>query len=187
MDVPVTAYEVVRIRTLSGEALQTVGTHTVPISIQDDHGNRASVLQSVIAANMVGDDLVLGMPWSREQNPDIDWAQGILQLKTTLTPAGNTPKIELVGAAAFAGSARATPSLMGCVHVTQALAALSICGHLSATIDIDLPSQYAEFEDVFSKEAADELPLHGPQDHAIETGGRVPSFGPLYNLSATEL
>jgi hypothetical protein len=127
------------------------------------------------------------MPWLREQDPDIDWAQGTLRLKTTSSPAGATPKIELVGAAAFAGSARATPFLMGHVHVTQALAALSVCGHLSATMDVDLPSQYAEFEDVFSKEAADELPQHGPQDHAIETEGRVPSFGPLYNLSATEL
>ena len=31
------------------------------------------------------------------------------------------------------------------------------------------------------------MPPHGPQDHAIETNGDQPPFGPLYNLSANEL
>ena len=51
----------------------------------------------------------------------------------------------------------------------------------------ELPHQYRQYADVFSKEQADELPPHGPQDHAIETNGDQLPFGPLYNLSANEL
>jgi transposase InsO family protein len=50
-----------------------------------------------------------------------------------------------------------------------------------------VPPAYSEYSEVFSREAADQLPRHGPQDHAIELRGGEPTFGPLYNLSAVEL
>jgi hypothetical protein len=51
-----------------------------------------------------------------------------------------------------------------------------------------LPSEYEEYSDVFSKVEADHLPQHGVQDHAIDLdeGQQLP-FGPIYNLSASEL
>ena len=53
---------------------------------------------------------------------------------------------------------------------------------------IELPSQYSEFEDVFDPAEADILPKHGPYDHAIELEeGKEPPFGPVYNMSVTEL
>ena len=42
-------------------------------------------------------------------------------------------------------------------------------------------------QEVFSKSAADKLPQHGSQDHVIDLTSSKPSFGPLYNLLATEL
>ena len=50
-----------------------------------------------------------------------------------------------------------------------------------------IPSKYSDFHDVFSKDNAQKLPEHGPQDHAIDTEGKQPLFGPIYNLSLTEL
>jgi hypothetical protein len=53
---------------------------------------------------------------------------------------------------------------------------------------IKLPEKYAEYEQVFSKMNADKLPPHRSYDHAIPIveGATVP-FGPVYNLSQTEL
>lgn len=54
--------------------------------------------------------------------------------------------------------------------------------------EIILPEKYAEYESVFSKVKADQLPPHRPYDHSIPLveGAKVP-FGPVYNLSQVEL
>jgi RNase H-like domain found in reverse transcriptase/Reverse transcriptase (RNA-dependent DNA polymerase)/Integrase zinc binding domain/Chromo (CHRromatin Organisation MOdifier) domain/Retroviral aspartyl protease/Integrase core domain len=54
--------------------------------------------------------------------------------------------------------------------------------------ELQLPAKYQEYAKVFSKQEADKLPPHRPYDHAIPIveGANVP-FGPVYNLSQTEL
>jgi hypothetical protein len=53
---------------------------------------------------------------------------------------------------------------------------------------VDIPSEFAEFADVFSKTNADSLPEHTKYDHHIELeDGKIPPFGRLYGLSETEL
>lgn len=54
--------------------------------------------------------------------------------------------------------------------------------------EVQLPEKYAEYAQVFSKTNADKLPPHRPYDHTIPImeGATVP-FGPVYNLSQTEL
>jgi hypothetical protein len=58
----------------------------------------------------------------------------------------------------------------------------------SSAPEIQLPDKYAEYAQVFSKLQADQLPPHRPYDHTIPIaeGATVP-FGPVYNLSQTEL
>lgn len=55
----------------------------------------------------------------------------------------------------------------------------------STSLNIIL-SEYLDLAEMFSKEAANTLPEHGPQDLNLETLG-TPPFGPLYNLSQVEL
>src|SRR5208282_6156413 len=52
-----------------------------------------------------------------------------------------------------------------------------------------IPQEYADLAEVFSKNKAHELPPHrGPLDHHIHLEeGSKPVFGPIYNLSETEL
>src|SRR6185312_1348147 len=51
-----------------------------------------------------------------------------------------------------------------------------------------VPSQYHDFLDVFSKEAADQLPPHRSYDHKIPImENSNPPFGPIYSLSEVEL
>lgn len=49
-----------------------------------------------------------------------------------------------------------------------------------------IPSELQEYEDVFSESKADKLPTFEHAQHAIETTKDLP-YGPLYNLSQTEL
>ena len=53
----------------------------------------------------------------------------------------------------------------------------------------NLPSEYHDFLDVFSRKDADALPKHRPgYDHTIElVEGKAPTWGPLYSMSADEL
>ena len=52
-----------------------------------------------------------------------------------------------------------------------------------------IPKEYEDLTEVFSKNKAHELPPnHGPLDHHIHLKeGSKPVFGPIYNLSETEL
>ena len=177
----------VRIRTLGGESLQTFGTHTLRIAIEDNHGGSASVQQQVIAANMVGYDLVLGMPWLQAQDPDIDWAQGTFRVKRDRREKPLRAQVELLNGAAFLQALVDQPLTMGCLAAATLDLEGATQGTLWASMDVCLPTRYESYEDVFSEKAANDLPQHGPQDHAIETEGKTPAFGPLYNLSATEL
>ena len=52
----------------------------------------------------------------------------------------------------------------------------------------EIPEEFQEFKDVFSKVKADKLPEHRPYDHRIPLEeGKCPLYGPIYNLSQTEL
>src|SRR5438552_10285940 len=61
-----------------------------------------------------------------------------------------------------------------------------------STLDPDLsqiPSEYHEFAEVFSKKESDKLPEHRPYDHRIqlEEGAIPPSAQPIYHLMPEEL
>ena len=49
------------------------------------------------------------------------------------------------------------------------------------------PKEYEDFIDVFSEEGANALPELGRKTHGIDTGTQEPPYGPVYNLSETEL
>jgi len=52
----------------------------------------------------------------------------------------------------------------------------------------EIPEEFQEFKDVFSKVKADKLSEHRPYDHRIPLEeGKFPLYGPIYNLSQTEL
>ena len=51
-----------------------------------------------------------------------------------------------------------------------------------------LPSEFHDFLDVFSRQAANALPPHRSHDHRIELQpGKEPGYGPLYSMSRDEL
>jgi hypothetical protein len=56
-----------------------------------------------------------------------------------------------------------------------------------STTKTKLPTEFAEYTDVFDIEKAGVLPAHSKNKHAINVDENEPPFEPLYNLSTKEL
>lgn len=125
------------------------------------------------AIEMKEQRIILGMPWLKQVNPNINW---------------RTQQVEL-------------PKHDICV-LSQADFEAEAVGEICFTYDkvlqeiqrrkdkpIKLPPAYNEFADVFAEEAGQILPPHREHlDHAVDLiPGTTPPFGPLYNLSEYEL
>ena len=66
-------------------------------------------------------------------------------------------------------------------------AAVAIC-KLDEGSPEQIPKELLEFADIFSNKKAGTLPILKEGDHAIKIEeGKEPPYGPLYNLSQTEL
>jgi hypothetical protein len=192
----------------------------------DANGHEIRTKQAVIAADMTGVDMILGLPWLRELNPDIDWPSGMVRWRTD--NAGDTRKrVHAVVAESgpeFENSGSTSPNRDDAenaakdrhnadIAVVSQLTFEKYCKRKDVQafilqcndmLDIEssmsdltigtvveppkeIPEKYKDFADVFDKVNADKLPEHDPQDHAIDTEGKMPPFGPVYNLSVTEL
>jgi hypothetical protein len=109
----------------------------------------------------------------------------------TIKPARNPTllDISLVSNATFCQLLRQKETMGYMMDVTQIeeLSTASV-GSDAEEPSIQLPEKYAEYSQIFSKVNADKLPPHRPYDHAIPiTKGATVPFGPIYNLSQTEL
>ncbi len=139
----------------------------------------------------------------RESNADIDFQARDLQWRsyTTEEVLPTTRRVELIGKKEFAAAALDLNHHAFVVHV----AALNISSDSGAEVHplrrvqrahlkadeapTEVPSEYADFADVFSPKLAVELPKHtGINDHAIElVDDRQPPYGPIYSLDPVEL
>jgi hypothetical protein len=116
----------------------------------------------------IAKDIVLGVPWLQEYNPDINW-------KTqTITWRDRIEYEEF----------RDYPK-----DIERVMVAWVKPGPEVTTIKVNqLPQEYHEYKDVFD-EPSDEnaLPQHKPWDHSIPLEpGTEPKFMPIYSLSQNE-
>ena len=96
-------------------------------------------------------EAIVGLPWLQKMAPSIDWAQGLLLLR----------------------SSKGDPC------TTAATTGLA---------DPGIPSKYADYTNLFNKEAANALPAHQEWDHRIplEKGKLLP-YEPIYGLTPIEV
>jgi len=97
------------------------------------------------------------------------------------------PNIAIIGAAAFLRASK----LLGSHNFKLCLRSLDIQANsakLAETPDLsNVPSEYHEFANIFSKTKAETLPPHCPYDLKINLEeGAQPLVGPIYSLSASE-
>jgi len=126
--------------------------------------------------------LILGHTWLRKHNPDIDWVTGKVNL--TRCP----PECKSLLETHFAKLLRENESQETWVRALKA-------HELKITIDEStledaqkqVPKEYWEFLDVFSKKSSERMPLRKPWDHGIDLKEDFPpKKGRLIPLSVDE-
>jgi len=154
--------------------------------------------------------VVLGLNFLTRYNPLIDWASRSIAFHSTRTspptststakeqsppqtPASDPPEstsaphISLVNAAAYIRACKLPGSQSFKIYAS----AFSDSRSASVPSDVDLsniPEEYHEFADVFSKSKSDSLPEHRPYDLKINLEeGTEPPLGTMYSLSQVEL
>jgi transposase InsO family protein len=199
--------EVVDGRPVSSGAL----THeTLPVQLKI--GTHAETIQ--LDVTCLGHyPIILGMPWLTRHDPEVKWSQHQLAFRSSfchrhclkqpialsspaaIGPASPVPSPQSQPSPSPVSSPQSSPrsvppSPQSSSCSVPAVAAVSSTS--PALPDQDpasiVPSEYAEFADVFSKESASVLPPRRPYDHKIPLEpGTTPPFGPLYSLSEVEL
>jgi len=97
------------------------------------------------------------------------------------------PNIAIIGAAVFLHASKLPDSY----NFELCLCSLDIQANSAKLVETpdlsNVPSEYHEFADVFSKTKAEVLPPHHPYDLKINLEeGTQPPVGPIYSLSACE-
>src|SRR6202165_3009498 len=101
------------------------------------------------------------------------------------------PPVSIIGAAAFAHLCNQPDTQLFTVSFSPETMELSNIATHGTETDPDLsniPPEYHEFAELFSKREAEKLPPHRPYDHEIPLiPGAKPPFGTIYSMSPTEL
>ncbi|PIL27241.1 hypothetical protein GSI_10385 [Ganoderma sinense ZZ0214-1] len=141
----------------------------------------------VFVVTDIGDeDVIIGLDWLREHNPEVDWKRGLLRLSRCPEACPAHQK----ASKPVETKARDTEGKEGkdaTYTYSQQLAEQEYQKKEIRPVEEIVPEQYHEYLRVFSKEASECLPDHGPYDRTIEL---VPDarmfYSKVYPLSPSE-
>ncbi len=175
----------IRAHAVDGRAINVYGEHTFRVYATDTRGTCYSMDHDFAATDVQDADLILGYPWLRDVQPEIDWRQGAWNDR--LPRVGDVQLVSLkeiirLGKRHGLGMIRLSSVLLGKLSSASG-------EHTDSTSDEDpLPPEAEGYEDVFDEAEAGRLPLDTIVKHAIpiEEGKNVP-YSPIYPLSAEEL
>ncbi|KAI2662144.1 Transposon Tf2-9 polyprotein [Labeo rohita] len=149
----------IAVHALNGQTLPTITTITEPITLTVSGNHRESISFYILDSPHA--PVVLGHPWLIKHNPRIDW-----QLRSVSEWSIKCHESCLVSA---------------CPSVSE-----SVLQERAADL-CNVPAEYLDLKEVFSKSRAASLPPHRPYDCAIELlPGTSPPKGKLYSLSIPE-
>ena len=176
-----------RVKTVNGHPVSLYGRHALETYASDARGRTGYTEQKFLATDIVGYDMILGFPWLKAVNPEIDWKTNEWRYREVRVDG-----IEEVSAKEFLAEAEQAGSMMVAfmspvIDIDEHTSACSFIGAVTTGFP-DLPEAYASYADVFSEEGAAALPRNARVQHRIEveTGKQVP-YGPIYPLSQREL
>lgn len=141
----------------------------------------------------ITEDMILGKPWLAKHNPTINYKNN--QWRWELDES----KLEVVTPEDFVNELYESEVYTliykaDWPNLTRFDANSASSGHINEVAaekrqeTFPLPEYLKDFKDVFDVDAAAMLPHRGKFDHAIvTTADQDPPYGPLYNLSQTEL
>ncbi len=149
----------IKVRALNGQDLPNITLTTGPITLVTS-GNHIETLSFHILDSSLT-PIVLGHPWLITHNPKIDWQQR----------------------AVVEWSTKCHESCL-----VSACSSVSVSVFQEEPVDLsNVPAEYQDLKEVFSKSRAASLPPHRPYDCAIDLlPGTTPPKGKLYSLSVPE-
>ena len=161
----------------SGQGAFCYGAFQLSYVAPDDWGQEKECSSLFYAVDQEGPDLIIGMPALHKSGIIVDslarqWRYQI-----------NPRLMQLDGPTEFGKALQQEQKVFAVVCAGAVMAERPRTDEFDAT----LPPELREFEDVFSTEKAGILPEQKQGDHAIELDDREPPYGPIYNLSRTEL
>ena len=145
---------------LNGKALPVISHQTEPIEVVVSGNHREKLSFYVFPSPQ--SPLVLGYPWLSLHNPHLDWSNGRVESWSPYC-------------------------LSTCLQSAVPPTSSSAMKEVKAPDISNVPPEYHDLKEVFSKSRASSLPPHRPYDCAIDLfpGATLPSSR-LYNLSNRE-
>ncbi|KAI9780814.1 MAG: hypothetical protein M1816_002650 [Peltula sp. TS41687] len=151
-----------RVTTIDEIQLQVYGVYRPRIRATDNSGTTGESHSRLLAASFTGWNIVLGWPWLKELNPDINWRderwsyRGDSQEKPM--PQGTSEeKMSFLDAQEFIASSK--DDVVHVMHLRPGREGPTEGqSRLWATNEQPIPKAYGDLAGVFSKEKANELP-----------------------------
>jgi Reverse transcriptase (RNA-dependent DNA polymerase)/RNase H-like domain found in reverse transcriptase len=171
-----------RVNGVGGHTVAVHGRGRIATHATDMRGISRWGQHSYYAASLEGFELILGMPWLKSVNPDVNWAEGewfYRESRTTIR-VDSAKKFLVQDEVVQAGlvMVRPTDTMR---HAGISLASLGLQ-------EPTLPEEYQDFADVFAENEEDHLPQASSVQHSIKTEeGKPVPYGPIYPLSQLEL
>ena len=176
--------------------IQQVLEHPITLYNIDGSRNEAgSITHKVVLLLKIGQDeekfdfyvtslgpekVILGLPWLRHRNPQINWQKGTMRLnadqgvgpepfevEVTRIAANRMERRRLLAEKVLTTSQDEVYCLVGFTY-SQQIAEKAIAAKGKKTFEEMVPIQYRDFAKVFSEEESQHLPEHQPWDHAID-------------------
>jgi len=174
--------QTIPLRTVSGTPVGLRGieerTEEVTLTI-NEHSEQISFYVIEIASF----DLILGKPWLRTHNPDVDWEYDQIRFRGHCRQEHCEQRDPIEVLLLKAGDWIEEWTDDGEIVLAGLATPVN-----PKTLTHNIPEVYSDYSDLFSKEAANILPKHQPWDHVIPIEeGKQPPWGPIYGLNAIEL
>jgi RNase H-like domain found in reverse transcriptase/Reverse transcriptase (RNA-dependent DNA polymerase) len=175
-----------RVKSIDGHQIVVYGKHEIETHAYDKRGISDYVEQKFLATDIKEYDMILGFPWLKHVNPEINWKTGEwFYRRVPVEGIREDSAEEFLQEAAKVGHI-----MVAYVSPADSMSGNTQCSFVGGAVGSTpaLPPKYQEFEDVFSEEGAAALPRDARVEHRIEieAGKQVP-FGPIYPLSQKEL
>jgi hypothetical protein len=156
------------VATVNGESLRTTAVVREMVRMRNSTGVKRSHAVNFVVADIRSYDAILGIAWLEKQNPDINWDSGVWHQRTRTEAEDGL--IRLVSAAAFVATMRAECTQGYEFHLIDLDPDRDAAGEvLMATgSEPTVPDAYKAYARVFSEADSESMPIHGPQDLAIE-------------------
>jgi hypothetical protein len=179
-------------------AKEGISKETVPIRIAIQQHNEEA---SFDVLEMATHDIILGMPWLKKHNPVVDWVTKQLRFRDGLIVKAWTPgKFHdettdegshrmYRGIHAMWTSPQGRPNKSPAPTESDEGPPEKQVRSSEGSDKTFVPPRYNKWKHLFEDDKTKgALPKHQPWDHQIPlVEGKQPTFGPIYQLSATEL